>query len=227
MKLVRPRRRTLLLLAAIALAALLLVSAPWGWTVIAAHGHVHDEADAPTADVAIVLGTEVTLDGTPSPRLAGRLETAAELVKSGRARVILVSGDSHGGSGDEPAAMAAYLTSLGVDAQRIVTDSYGLDTYDTCIRARDVYGVTRALAVTQSYHVRRAVTLCRHLGIDTDGVVARCHCPITLLVEKSVRDYFASGKAVWDAVRNRAPAISSPQDPSLQQALAAQKAATK
>ena len=219
MSFLRRRRRTLLLLAAIAVAALLVVSAPWAWTVIAAHGHVHDEADAPSADVAIVLGTEVTIDGTPSPRLAGRLETAAELVKSGRTQVLLVSGDSHGGSGDEPQAMAAYLTKLGVDPQRIVTDPYGLDTYDSCIRARDVYGVTSALVVTQSYHVDRAVTLCRHVGIKTEGVVARCHCPTRLLIEKSVRDYFASGKAVRDAVRNRPPAVSSPKDPAVQQAL--------
>ena len=219
MRLVRRRRRTLLVIAAAAIAALLVVSAPWAWTLLAAHGHVHAETDAPTADVAIVLGTEVTVDGQPSPRLAGRLETAAALVKAGKARVILVSGDSNGGSGDEPAAMAAYLTTLGVDARRIVTDPYGLDTYDTCIRARDVYGVARALVVTQSFHVHRAVTLCRHVGIDAEGVVARCHCPATLLVEKSVRDYFASGKAVWDAIRNRPPAIPSPQDPAVQQAL--------
>ncbi|MCU7725963.1 YdcF family protein [Actinoplanes sp. KI2] len=218
MRLVR-RRRRLLLVAAVAIAALVLVSAPWAWTVLAARGHLHSEADAPTAEVAIVLGTEVTVDGRPSPRLAGRLETAAALVRAGKARVVLVSGDSNGGSGDEPAAMAAYLTALGVDTRRIVTDPHGLDTYDTCIRARDVYGVTRALVVTQSFHVDRAVTLCRHLGIDAEGVVARCHCPATLLVEKSVRDYFASGKAVWDTLRNRSPAISSPRNTAIQQAL--------
>jgi hypothetical protein len=50
-------------------------------------------------------------------------------------------------------------------------------------------------------------------------VVARCHCPATLLVEKYVRDYFASGKAVWDTIRNRPPAISSPRNPAVQQAL--------
>ena len=218
MRLVR-RRRRVLLVTAVVVAALLVVSGPWAWTVLAARGHVHAEADAPTADVAIVLGTEVTVGGRPSPRLAGRLETAAALIKAGKARVILVSGDSNGGSGDEPVAMAAYLTTLGVDARRIVTDPYGLNTYNTCIRARDVYGVTRALVVTQSYHVNRAVTLCRHLGIDAEGVVSRCHCPATLLVEKSVRDYFASGKAVWDAIRNRPPAIPSPRDQAVQQAL--------
>jgi vancomycin permeability regulator SanA len=106
MRLLR-RRRRVLLAAAVLVAALLAVSAPWAWTVLAARGHVHSEADAPTADVAIVLGTEVTVAGQPSPRLAGRLQTAAALVEAGRARVILVSGDSNGGSGDEPAAMAA------------------------------------------------------------------------------------------------------------------------
>ena len=218
MKVVRRRRRALLVVAALVV-ALLAVSAPWAWTVLAARGHVYAQTDAPTADVAIVLGTEVTLDGQPSPRLAGRLETAAELVKTGHARVLLVSGDSHGGSGDEPAAMAAYLAKLGVDPSRIVTDSYGLDTYDTCIRARDVYGVDRALVVTQSFHVSRAVTLCRHVGIDAAGVVARCHCPTRLLVEKSIRDYLASGKAAWDTLRNRPPAVTSPKDPAVHDAL--------
>ena len=211
------RRRRVALIAASAVLA--VASAPWAWTVIAAQGHVHSPADAPSADVAIVLGTEVTVDGVPSPRLAGRLETAAGLVKNGNAKVVLVSGDSHGGSGDEPTAMAAYLTKLGVDPAHIVSDPYGLDTYDTCIRARDVYGVTKALVVTQSYHVSRAVTLCRHLGMDAEGVVARCHCPATLLVSKSVRDYLADGKAVWDVARRRPPAVTSPPDPAVSEAL--------
>ncbi|GIE15764.1 hypothetical protein Afe05nite_76040 [Paractinoplanes ferrugineus] len=191
-----------------AAAALLAVSSPWAWTSLSAQGHVYAESDAPVADVAIVLGTEV-VDGAPSPRLAGRLETAALLVSTGRARTLLVSGDGNGASGNEPAAMTDYLVSLGVPAEKIVPDPYGLDTYDTCIRARDVYGVRRALVVTQSYHVRRAVTLCRHLGIDADGVVAPCHCGWVLATNKWIRDYLASGKAVWDVVRDRPPANRS------------------
>ncbi|GAB3949381.1 hypothetical protein GCM10027614_48120 [Micromonospora vulcania] len=150
--------------------ALLLASLPWLWTTIAAHGHVYDEADAPSSDVVIVLGTAVAADRRqPGDRLTGRLETAAELVNSGRARVVLVSGDGGGTSGDEPAAMTSYLVELGVDPRRVVADPFGLDTYDSCARAREVYGIERALIVTQSYHVNRAVTLCRHLGIDVDG----------------------------------------------------------
>ncbi|MEU5908501.1 ElyC/SanA/YdcF family protein [Micromonospora sp. NPDC047527] len=214
-------RRNLLRGAAAGLAALLLASVPWLWTTIGARGHVHDEADAPAADVVIVLGTAVAADRQrPGERLAGRLETAAELVTSGRAKVVLVSGDGGGNSGDETAVMTSYLADLGVDPRRVVADPFGLDTYDSCLRAREVYGVERALIVTQSYHLSRAVTLCRHLGLDVDGVTARCDgCGRALLAEKSVRDYFASGKAAWDAVRGRAPAVSSPADPAVQNAL--------
>ncbi|MGC9665363.1 SanA/YdcF family protein [Planosporangium sp. 12N6] len=214
-------RRHVARLAVAGVAALLVVSAPWLWTTISAHGHVYDEAGAPAAEVVIVLGTEVAADRRqPGTRLAGRLQTAAALVHSGRARVVLVSGDGGGVSGDEPAVMTAYLAGLGVDPRRVVADPFGLDTYDSCARAREVYGVSRALIVTQSYHLSRAVTLCRHLGLDVDGVTARCAgCSATLLAQKAVRDYFASGKAAWDAVRRRPPAVRSPGSPAVRDAL--------
>jgi len=215
------RRRLVRRLAVTAVVALLLVSGPRLWTTLAARGHVYDEADAPAAEVVIVLGTEVRPDGQPSDRLAGRLDTAAVLVRTGRARVILVSGDGNGGSGDEPAAMTAYLTGpLGVDAWRVVADPFGLDTYDSCLRARTVYGVNRALVVAQSYHVSRAVTLCRHLGLDVDGVTARCPgCSTWLIARKGARDYLASSKAAWDALRRRPAAVRSPVSPGVQDAL--------
>ncbi|MEV0213434.1 ElyC/SanA/YdcF family protein [Micromonospora sp. NPDC050695] len=214
-------RRRLRRLAVLGVVALLLASLPWLWTTISARGHLYAEADAPSADVVIVLGTAVAADRRrPGERLAGRLETAAALVTGGRAKVVLVSGDGGGTSGDETAVMTSYLTELGVDPRRVVADPSGLDTYDSCARARQVYGVERALIVTQSYHLSRAVTLCRHLGLDVDGVAARCPgCGRALLVEKSVRDYFASGKAAWDAGRGRAPQVRSPADPAVRDAL--------
>ncbi|MFV2104569.1 SanA/YdcF family protein [Micromonospora sp. LOL_024] len=216
-------RRRLTRAAALALATVLLASSlPWLWTSISARGHVYAPTEAPAVDVVIVLGTAVAEDGSqPGVRLAGRLETAAGLVHGGQARVVLVSGDGGGTSGDETATMTSHLTErLGVDAQRVVADPHGLDTYDSCLRAREVYGVRRALIVTQSYHLSRAVTLCRHLGIEADGVPARCSgCGTGLLVWKAARDYLASGKAAWDAIRDRPPAVTSPANPGISHAL--------
>ncbi|MEV6596674.1 ElyC/SanA/YdcF family protein [Actinoplanes sp. NPDC051346] len=215
-------RRLLIRLGVAGVVGLLAAGLPWMWTENAASGHEYDEANAPTADVVIVLGTAVAADRqNPGDRLTGRLETAAELVRGGRAQMILVSGDGEGDSGDETSAMTSHLTGrLGIDARRVVADPFGLDTYDTCARARDVYGLTRTLVVTQSDHLSRAVAICRHLGLDADGVAARCTgCTATLIAGKAVRDYFACTKAAWDAVRDRPAAVSSPPSPALTQAL--------
>jgi vancomycin permeability regulator SanA len=71
---------------------------------------------------------------------------------------------------NEPGAMFLWLVDHGVPAERIALDHAGFDTYDSCARARRVFGVTTAIVVTQSYHIDRAVALCRHLGVDATGV---------------------------------------------------------
>jgi len=210
-------------LVVIALVTILLAGIPFGWTRIAAGGHLYDEADAPSADVVLVLGAQVAPDGMqPMPFLRGRLDTAAHLIKTGRAKVILVSGDTNGGSGDETTVMTSYLTGdRGIDLGRIVTDPNGLDTYDSCLRAKHVYGVTRALVVTQPYHLARAVALCRHVGIDAEGVGARCDGCISLnLARNSVRDYFACSKAALDAMRDRRAGVESAPSDAISAALA-------
>lgn len=210
-------------LAVVALVTTLLAAIPFVWSRIAAGGHLYDEADAPSADVVLVLGAQVAPDGMrPMPFLRGRLDTAAHLIKNGHAKVILVSGDAHGGSGDETTIMTSYLTGdRGIDPGRIVTDPNGLDTYDSCLRARQVYGVTRALVVTQPYHLSRAVALCRHVGIDADGVGARCDGCISLnLARNGVRDYFACTKAALDALRDRQAGVESAPSDAISTALA-------
>ncbi|MBN1170567.1 MAG: YdcF family protein [Micromonosporaceae bacterium] len=105
---------------------------------------------------------------------------------------------------------------LGVEPERIVADLFGLDTYDTCRRAHDVYGVRRALLVAQSYHLPRAVALCRSLGVDSDGVEAGCRgCRQTTLTKAALRELPAAWKAALDTWRDRPPATVSPPDPAL------------
>jgi vancomycin permeability regulator SanA len=212
------------------IAALVLVgmaALPYGWTRVAAGGHLYDEAElagdaGPRADVVLVLGAEVAPGGTePMPFLRGRLDTAAFLVTAGRAKVILVSGDASGSSGDETVVMRSYLIQTGgVEPTRVVADPYGLDTYDSCARARQVYGVTKALLVTQAYHLARAVALCRHLGIDADGVGARCDACGMNLVRNGVRDYFACTKAAVESYEDRPPAVISAPNNAVQDAVA-------
>lgn len=217
------------LTARIGLIAALIVTAlaaiPFGWTRVSAAGHLYAESDPelPSADVVLVLGAQVAPDGSqPMPFLRGRLDTAAALVRGGHGKVILVSGDGNGGSGNETTVMTNYLTtSGGIDPKRVVADPYGLDTHDSCVRAKRVYGVERALVVTQPYHLARAVALCRDAGLDADGVGARCDGCVSLnLARNSVRDYFACTKAALDAFHNREPGVTSDPTSAVRDAVA-------
>jgi SanA protein len=61
---------------------------------------------------------------------------------------------------------------LGVPPQDIVEDFAGRRTYDTCYRAKEIFGVNRAVLVTQKFHLNRALYLCSSLGIESEGIIA-------------------------------------------------------
>jgi vancomycin permeability regulator SanA len=182
-----------------AVAAALVVVVTAGsvcWAYLTSAGHRHALADAPSAPVVIVFGAEVD-----TPFLTGRLAATVDLVRSGRVGTVLVSGNAAGSSGDETSEMVAYLVARGVPRSRMIVDPSGVDTYATCARAVQLFGVRRALLVTQPYHLPRAVSLCRDLGMDADGVAAPCACGGFLLFRNEVREWFASvlalGNTIW------------------------------
>lgn len=190
------------------------------WVRDEAQGHLFTAQDVPDAPVALVLGTRVQPDGNPSPFLAGRLEVARQLYAAGKVEAILVSGDNSDPTYDEPGAMFRWLVAHGVPADRVVRDRAGLDTYDSCARAKRIFGVTRATVVTQSFHLPRAVTVCRRLGVDANGVgddSARAYGRTWRI--SSTREHLASVKAVLDVASGRDPAHLGRPDPAIEDAL--------
>ncbi|SIR63599.1 DUF218 domain-containing protein [Williamsia sterculiae] len=157
------------------------------WVFAASSGRVHPVSSAPVVPTAIVLGSKVT-DGEPLSYLRGRLDTAAELYRTGRVRTLLDSGNGGSPVGDEVAVMRTALLARGIPGDRIVDDGLGLDTAASCRRAHDVYGVRRAVVVTQDFHVGRAVALCRTAGIDASGVVADCACATWTVLRNHLRE---------------------------------------
>jgi vancomycin permeability regulator SanA len=176
------------------------------WIRGGAEGHIFAESDVPEAPVALVLGTKVEADGSPSPFLAARLELAHRLFAAGKVRAILVSGDNMNAGYNEPEAMRRWLVDRGVPAGKVVRDYAGFDTYDSCARAKRVFGVDRLTVVTQAFHLPRAVALCRHLGIEAHGVgddTVRRYARKWRI--SSTREYGASVKAAVDALSGRDP----------------------
>ncbi|KIF01055.1 membrane protein, partial [Streptomyces sp. RSD-27] len=154
------------------------------------------------------------------PYLAARLDAAVELYRAGKVKAVLVTGDNSRTEYDEPDAMRTYLTGHGVPDARIVSDFAGFDTWDSCVRAREIFGVRRAVLVSQSFHIHRAVTLCRAAGVDAYGVgVDNAHDATWYY--GGVREVFAAGKAAVDAVFEPAPRFLGPKEEGVSRALGA------
>ena len=177
-----------------------------------ATGHIYAEYDVPKAPVALALGAQVNPDGTPSAFLAARLELAKRLFDAGIVEMIIVSGDHLAPEFDEPAAMRDYLIRAGLPTEKVIADPGGFDTYESCLRAKRTFNLTRLIVVTQSYHLVRAVATCRALGIDATGVgddSARQHTIAWWL--GTIRDQLACVKTVVDLATRSEPMPDKPQ----------------
>lgn len=124
----------------------------------------------PNEPVAIVFGAGVWADGTPTPMLADRVEGAVELYRLGRVNKILMTGDNGTPEYNEVVAMQQYAERLGVPNKDIKLDYAGFSTYESCYRAKVIFGVERAVLITQKYHLPRAVYTCNQLGIEAVGL---------------------------------------------------------
>src|SRR5574341_213649 len=141
-------------------------------TTLYAMNRIYQKENAPGEGLAIVFGAGLRRDGTPTAILRDRVETAASLYLSGKVEKLLMSGDGQFEGYNEPEAMRQFALSLGVPNDGIVLDYAGKRTYDTCYRAKAVYGVKSALLVTQKFHLPRALFLCNALGLNALGVEA-------------------------------------------------------
>jgi SanA protein len=170
-------------------------------------------ANVPTRRVAIVFGAGLWRNGTATPVLRDRVQTAAHLYFAGKVEKILMSGDNRFVDYNEPAVMQEVALSLGVPETAIVLDYAGRRTYDTCYRAKVIFGVTEAILVTQSFHLPRAIYECNQLGIDSVGVEAgqRTYAMSSVLYW-NMRELVATVAALWDVnISHPVPVLGNPE----------------
>jgi SanA protein len=108
--------------------------------------------EIPKNEVAVVLGASKYLGVNEkyiNPYFKYRMEAAAELYHSGKVKHLLVSGDNHSKNYDEPTDMKNYLISLGVPCEAITLDYAGFRTFDSMIRAKEIFGLKRFTIVSQ------------------------------------------------------------------------------
>ena len=213
--------RTLIAGGAVALTAVAAIVVTNLWVTRTIDGAGYDDVAAvPVRPVAIVFGAGV-VDGKPTPALAERVHGAVELFRHGKVSHVLMTGDHSNPHYDEVSGMKDQAVAEGVPAEAITRDYAGFTTYDSCYRARDVFGVHDAVLVTQDYHLARALFLCRNAGIDAVGLRipdwqhlaerSPTVYPTGMAVSYTAREWLARAKAVVEAeVTHPEPKVGGP-----------------
>lgn len=203
--------------------ATVLFFLPVSFVRLSGDQYVRSVSTVPAEPVGIVFGAAVSGD-SPSPYLASRLDVSLDLWRAHKIKVFLVSGDNSQPNYNEPKAMRDYLEAHGVPERLIVLDYAGFDSWETCDRAKQVFGVSRAIVVSQSFHVPRAVYLCRAAGIETYGVgdgSAGWRLGHDEYLNDEAREILAGASAMYQGTFTPSPTFLGPHETGIADALSA------
>jgi SanA protein len=196
------------LVSAVALAAAALIGLRF-WIDQMYDSRIYSDAgDIPARPVAIVFGAGLSGSGHLSPVLAARVDAAFDLYQAGKVQKVLLTGDNRFIWYNEPGAMADHLEGRGVPQSDLILDYAGRRTYDSCYRAKHIFGVERTILVTQNYHMDRALFTCNGLGVEAIGLASN-RTGANLF--DWLRELPAVAMAWWDLyVRHPLPVLGEP-----------------
>ncbi|HRQ89137.1 MAG TPA: ElyC/SanA/YdcF family protein [Bacteroidia bacterium] len=176
-----------------------LVAACNLWIVLSTRDRVHDSAATVEArEYGVVLGTsKKSGPDTPNQHFENRMAAAAALYHEGKVRRLLVSGYRDSRYYDETRDMLAKLKELGVPADALLADDRGVRTLDSIVRAKTVFGVDRAVIVSDDFHVNRALFIADHEKLDAIALRSES-VDYDDSRKVRMREYLARVKAVID-----------------------------
>lgn len=169
------------------------------WVVKSTQSKVYAKIEKiPANDICLVLGTSrLARKNRLNLHFKNRISAAAALYHAGKVKHILVSGDNHIESYDEPTDMKNALMDKGVPEDAITLDYAGFRTLDSIVRAKEVFGLSRFTIVSDRFHDFRALFISNYYGLDAIAFAAE-EVPIIYSFRASVREYLARYKAVLD-----------------------------
>jgi SanA protein len=140
----------------------------------AARGRLFDAVEAvPKTRVGLVFGTTDRINGLENLYFRYRIDAAEQLWKAGKLDILIVSGDNRSKYYNEPGKMKQALIERGLPAERIVCDYAGLRTFDSVVRAKEIFGLDSIVFISQRFQNERAIYLAHANGINAIGFNAR------------------------------------------------------
>ncbi len=184
----------------------------------AAAGRIFSSTETvPANDVGLVLGTsKLTRRGKPNLHFNQRIEAAAALYRAGKVQHLLVSGDNHIASYNEPDDMREALIAAGVPSSAITCDYAGFRTLDSVVRAKEIFGLSHCTIISEAFHGPRAVWIARQRGLDAIAFAAPDVGLKSWSLRANAREQLARGWCAVDLfVLHRAPKFLGKQEPIL------------
>ena len=178
-------------------------------------------ADVPVNEVGVVLGTsKLTKRGIENPHFEHRIEAAVALYQAGKVKHLLVSGDNHVKTYDEPDDMRAALVAAGVPAAAITCDYAGFRTLDSVVRAKEVFDLTKCTIISEDFHCPRALWIAQRHGLDAIAFAAPGVSLKGWSLRADVREQLARSWCAVDMyLLHRGPKFLGPKEPILLSAI--------
>lgn len=131
--------------------------------------------DIPYRKVGLLLGTAkyTKRPGFNNPYYVNRIKAATDLMKAGKIKYLIISGDNGRPEYNEPEMMREDLIKAGIDSSRLYPDYAGFRTFDSVVRLKEVFGQDSVTVISQLFHNERALYLASKEGIVANGFNAK------------------------------------------------------
>lgn len=127
----------------------------------------------PYNKTGLLLGTSKYVNnGRLNPFYSNRIAAATDLLKAGKIKYLVISGDNSRADYNEPGMMRADLMANGIDSNLLYLDYAGFRTFDSMERLKKIFGQDSVTVISQKFHVERALYIGSRMGITAVGYCA-------------------------------------------------------
>ncbi len=154
--------------------------------------------EIPPKKAALVLGTSKYIKkGKQNYFYKYRIDAAVKLWKANKIKAIVVSGDKSEYY-DEVTTMYKDLIKRGIPSKYITKDYHGHRTFDSIVRAKEIFDLDNYIIITQEFHLKRALYIAKSKKQKAIGFTAKSIKGTKSLEKMQAREKLAMIKAYLD-----------------------------
>ncbi|MCP9768780.1 vancomycin high temperature exclusion protein [Lacihabitans sp. LS3-19] len=162
-------------------------------------------SEIPSSKTGLLLGTSKFLaNGYINPYYTYRINAAADLMQAKKIKFLIISGDNSQKNYNEPEMMKQDLVVLGIDSTKLYLDFAGFRTFDSVIRAKEIFGQDSLTIISQAWHNERDIFIAEKEGLKAIGYNAK-DVNQKQGLKTQIREKLARVKVYFDYLFNTKP----------------------